>query len=250
MSQLSRISSGVNGIDRMIQGGIPESSILGLSGPAGVGKSIMALLFVIEGAKKGQKSIYLNLEEPKENIYKTVASMKFGKEFLKYEKEKLINIICLNYEEFEKVYADLFRKIGQDKTIKRIVIDSFNCFFSFLKMEKGGNQTGYEIRKILSQAFRLFRNKEFTTFLVLEKGTETNSDLNHYVEYMVDGSISMEFISFGSIERRVFIPKMRWTKQYDSSLPFEISREHRGNARRIYLIVATGSCKRYNKRSQ
>ena len=70
---------------------------------------------------------------------------------------------------------------------------------------------------------RKWLKKEFTTLLVLENGSTHNSELNHYVEYMVDGIIHMEFVSFGSTERRVFIPKMRWTSQYDSSLSFDIT---------------------------
>ncbi|MBN2367998.1 AAA family ATPase [Candidatus Woesearchaeota archaeon] len=225
MSQnFNRISCGVKGINKMVQGGLPLNSIIGLSGPAGVGKSILALQFLLEGARQGEKCIYINLEEPKENIIRTVSSFGFGKEFLSLEDKKLINAICLSFDEFEKIYADLFRKIGQDKNVRRLVIDSFNCFFSYLKLEKYTNQkTGYEIRKILSQAFRLFREKEFTTLLILEDSPDSGSELNSYTRFMVDGIIQMDFLSFGSIERRIFIPKMRWTKQYDSSLPFEIT---------------------------
>ena len=223
MEQIKRINTGIKGIDKMIQGGIPENSVIGVSGPAGVGKSIMALQFVHDGIMKNEKSVYINLEEPRENVEKTLKTLSFGKNVLEDSGKNNVKIVCLNYETFEKVYPDLFNKIEKDKKIKRLVIDSFNCFFSYLKLEKYSSKQGYEIRKILSNAFALFRRKEFTTLLILENGSEHNSDLNHYVQYMVDGIIHMDYISLGSIERRIFIPKMRWTKQYDSSLPFDIT---------------------------
>jgi KaiC/GvpD/RAD55 family RecA-like ATPase len=223
--ELLRIKSGVAGIDAMIEGGIPKNSIACVSGPAGVGKSIFALQFALEGAKSGEKSFYLNLEEPLENIRKTISQMSFGKEFFSLEKKGLISIICLSYSEFEKVYPDLYKNIEKDKSIKRLIIDSFNCFFSYLKLEKFTDGTGYEIRRILSQSFSLFRKKDFTTLLVLENGSAYNSDLNHYVEYMADGMLHFDYLSLGTIERRVFIPKMRWTSQHDSSLMFEITRK-------------------------
>ena len=57
-----RESIGVKEIDSMIQGGLPNGSLIGLSGPPGVGKSIFSLHFLLEGAKKGQKCVYINLE--------------------------------------------------------------------------------------------------------------------------------------------------------------------------------------------
>ncbi len=64
----TRESSGINEIDSMIQKGFPNGSIIGLSGPPGVGKSILSLHFILEGARKGQKCVYINLEEPRKNI--------------------------------------------------------------------------------------------------------------------------------------------------------------------------------------
>ena len=59
-----RESIGIKGIDSMIQGGIPKGSVVGISGPPGIGKSIISLHFLLEGARHGQKSVYINLEEP------------------------------------------------------------------------------------------------------------------------------------------------------------------------------------------
>lgn len=223
---MKRITTGIEKLDKLVQGGIPEKSVIGVSGPAGIGKSIMALQYILEGAKNNEKCLYINLEEPEENINRTVTSLSFGENFFKYRKKGLINVMCLNYQEFEKVYPEVFSKIEKDKKLKRVVIDSFNCYFSYLNLEKNTSQKiGYERRKIISESFNLFRKKDFTTLLVLENGSEHNYDLNNYVYYMVDGIIHLDFISLGSIERRVFIPKMRWTKQYPSSLPFTISKK-------------------------
>jgi len=52
--QIQRESFGINGIDDMIEGGLPKEGVFGLSGPPGIGKSILALHFLLEGARKGQ----------------------------------------------------------------------------------------------------------------------------------------------------------------------------------------------------
>ena len=60
---LEREKTGVSGFDKMIEGGFPKEGIVGISGPPGVGKSIFSLHFILEGARLGQKCIYINLEE-------------------------------------------------------------------------------------------------------------------------------------------------------------------------------------------
>jgi KaiC/GvpD/RAD55 family RecA-like ATPase len=225
MTDIDRIKSGIPGLDTMVGGGIPRQSVLGVSGPPGVGKSIFALQFILQGARNNEKSLYINLEEPLINIAKTVSAFSFSKEFSEYEHKKLISNVHMNYEDFEIAYSDLFRQIEKDTYIKRLVIDSFNCFFTYLRLEKQFIKKGYETRKILSSAFSLFRRKDMTTLLVLEKEGGHSTDFGHYVEYMVDGLIYLDYISLGNIERRIFVPKMRWTKQYDSSLPFDITKK-------------------------
>lgn len=52
---MEREKIGIKAIDGMVEGGIPRGSIIGISGPPGVGKSIFNLHFILTGAKKGQK---------------------------------------------------------------------------------------------------------------------------------------------------------------------------------------------------
>ena len=91
--KLKRISSGIKEIDSMVQGGFPESSIIGLSGPPGVGKSIFSLHFILEGARKSQKCVYINLEEPRSNINNMIREFDFADEFFELEKKGLIIIL-------------------------------------------------------------------------------------------------------------------------------------------------------------
>lgn len=212
----------------MIEGGIPAGSIIGLSGPPGVGKSILVLHFLLEGARKGQKCVYINLEEPRSNVDRMIEQFSFGAEFKQYETEGKIIVKCVTYPEYEKIYLDLLKKIKDDNTIQRLVVDSFNCFFSSVQNPSHLNTNAeINIRRMVNQAFSLIRKKNLTTLLILEANSSSSSDNSCFyynIPYLVDGLISLDFISLGSIERRVFIPKMRWTSQHDSSKPFEITK--------------------------
>ncbi|MBU0758209.1 MAG: AAA family ATPase [Nanoarchaeota archaeon] len=222
----SRVSTGITGVDSMIDGGLPHGSVVGLSGPAGVGKSIFAMHFLLEGAKNGEKCVYICLEEPRENIDRNLSNLKFGSQILEFEKKGKIKILNFSYNDYEKIHKDLFHKIAEDNKVTRLVVDSFNGFFTYTTGVASSESTEQNIllRKMISNSFDLFRKQGLTTLLTLENDTEFPNYFNHIVSFMVDGEINLDFLSFGSIERRIFVKKMRWTKQYDSSLPFEIGK--------------------------
>jgi KaiC/GvpD/RAD55 family RecA-like ATPase len=218
---MRRLGFGINGLDSMIAGGIPSGAIVGLMGPPGVGKSIVTLHFLLEGARKGDKCVYINLEEPAENIMRMIEQFDFSKEFFKYIDEGRIVIKCFTYEEYDKMYYDIFQKLSEDKTIQRLAIDSFNCFFASYKMfNVQSDEVNYD-RKSVNKAFALIRKNKLTTIMTLE--SQDNTMLTYNIPYMVDGIIKLDFLELGVIERRVFIPKMRWTNQFKESRSYEIS---------------------------
>lgn len=86
---LQRLTSGVVGLDRMIEGGFPVPSVILVSGSAGTGKTTFAHKFLFEGAKKGEQCIYFTtLSEPTEwmlrfvSRYDFVDKSMFGKEII------------------------------------------------------------------------------------------------------------------------------------------------------------------------
>jgi circadian clock protein KaiC len=215
--EIRREKIGITEIDSMIQGGLPNNSITGILGPPGVGKSIFSLHFTLEGARKGQKSIYINLEEPRRNIDNMIRQFKFGEEFIEFEKKGLIIIKCFDYNQYEKIHEDLFDRIQKDRSIKRLVIDSFNCFFaSSYEFE---SKVDMAIKKMIVEVFYKLRQTKLTTLLTLENGSESNFN----IPYLVDGMINLDYLDLGTIERRISIPKMRWTNQNKEGRAYEIS---------------------------
>lgn len=213
---MKRERIGIAGIDNMIEGGLPRGSITGISGPPGVGKSIFSLHFLLEGARLGQKSVYINLEEPRINVDNMINQFSFGEEFQEFEKRGLIIVKCFDYNKYEKVHEDLLERIKKDKSIKRLVIDSFNCFFaSNYEFESKVNMA---IKKMIVETFYKLRGAKSTILLTLEEGSESNFN----IPYLVDGMINLDYLDLGMIERRISVPKMRWTKQSKEGSSYEI----------------------------
>ena len=63
LDMVERISTGIPGLDSLIEGGFPKRSINLVAGTPGTGKSIFCAQILYNNALKGKKCLYLNLEQ-------------------------------------------------------------------------------------------------------------------------------------------------------------------------------------------
>jgi circadian clock protein KaiC len=62
------LSSGVPSLDELLGGGLPAGGCTILSGPSGVGKTTLAMQFLVTAASQGKKSIFYTFEEAPASI--------------------------------------------------------------------------------------------------------------------------------------------------------------------------------------
>ena len=65
---VDRVKSGIEGLDEMLEGGIPKSHMVVIMGSFGTGKTTMGIQFLNQGLKEGEKGIYISLEEDEKSI--------------------------------------------------------------------------------------------------------------------------------------------------------------------------------------
>ena len=68
----ARCATGVEGLDDILAGGLPANRLYLIQGEPGVGKTTLALQFLLEGVRKGETGLYITLSETKDEI-ETVA---------------------------------------------------------------------------------------------------------------------------------------------------------------------------------
>ena len=66
--------SGIAGLDDIIRGGFPENCLYLVSGPPGTGKTSLAMQFLLEGAARGERCLYVTLSETRKEIEKVARS--------------------------------------------------------------------------------------------------------------------------------------------------------------------------------
>jgi circadian clock protein KaiC len=58
-----RVSTGVKGLDEILDGGLTRSRVYLVEGPPGSGKTTLALQFLLEGVRHGDRGLYVTLSE-------------------------------------------------------------------------------------------------------------------------------------------------------------------------------------------
>ncbi|MBS3152927.1 AAA family ATPase [Candidatus Woesearchaeota archaeon] len=212
-----RISTGIVGLDNLVQGGFVDGSTNLVSGGPGSGKTIFALQFLLKGIEVGENGVYVSFEETKENFYKYMS--KFGWNLMDLEKAK--KFIFLRYSP-EQVKALLqegggeIERAMQGIKAKRLVIDSINGFTLLFPNELAG-------REALLELFSLISKYGCTTLLTLEQEAEPDKRKASFVDFEVDSVMILLNTTKGNVRRRVFeIIKMRGTKFEEKIIPFRI----------------------------
>ena len=82
MINTERVSTGVAGLDQLLEGGFPKGRSVLVTGEPGTGKTVMALQFLADGLAHGEKGIYVAADEGPLDIIEQAASI--GWDFEKF----------------------------------------------------------------------------------------------------------------------------------------------------------------------
>lgn len=73
-STSERASTGIRGLDEIMNGGFPRNHFYLLDGEPGAGKTTVALQFLMEGVRNGEKGLYVTLSESRDELHGIAAS--------------------------------------------------------------------------------------------------------------------------------------------------------------------------------
>jgi KaiC/GvpD/RAD55 family RecA-like ATPase len=218
MAIARRITSGIPGLDPLIEGGFLENSVNLVTGETGTGKTTFCLQFLWEGLQKGETGVYITLEQSPEDIKADAAH--FGWNFDAYEKKGLCRVIYHDPAQVNNLGTVIVDEIKTLKA-KRLIVDSTSLIGLSLENKS-------QVRKMLVNIINVIKRTGCTALLISEIEEESKGLSRYGVEeFVVDGVIVLNYLEYatGDLNRSLIIRKMRRTAHGADIYPTEITRK-------------------------
>jgi circadian clock protein KaiC len=122
-----RASTGVPGLDEMMDGGIPVGDSVLVAGPSGSGKSVLATQFIAEGGNQGEAGVLVVFEEhPKEYLHRADGLGFHLRDMIEAGTLEALYLRPLDLSPDETLHE--IREAVERVGAKRVVIDSMSGF--------------------------------------------------------------------------------------------------------------------------
>lgn len=121
-----RLSTGVRGLDEMLQGGVPHGYSVMLAGPSGSGKTVLSCQFIAEGVKQGEPGVIAIFEKRPAGYLRTTSLGRDIDQMIRDGKVAIVYLRPLDLSVDETLYE--VRETIARMQAKRVVIDSLSGF--------------------------------------------------------------------------------------------------------------------------
>ncbi len=221
-SDLPRLDLGIQGLDEMIQGGVPERSLMVVMGSAGTGKTTFGLQFLESGIREGDRAVYITLEESEDAVRK--AATEKGWPFDEYVADDRLAIVDLDPIEMANsltsIRGDLPRLI-EDFGADRLVLDSVSLLEMMYNDPAKRRTEVFDFTKSLKRAG--------VTTMVTSETSESNPYISKHgiIEYLTDAVFVLQYVrsEFQETRLAVEIQKIRNANHSRETKPYEITGE-------------------------
>jgi circadian clock protein KaiC len=222
-----KIESGIEGFDKLTFGGFPAGRSYLIAGEPGTGKTIFSLQYLLAGLEKGEKAIFITIDEKPEHILADAKAL--GWDFKPYLENGLFQII-----DATSYFSAIYDGEGQRIDVKQIVND-------LLGHVKASGAKRMVIDPI---APLIFSEKDFpnviefirTLVFAIESNSNCTTLLTSYIpvgsnkvscfgieEFATSGIIVLRLVTLNNKRiRTISIRKMRGTRIDLSEYSFEL----------------------------
>jgi len=220
LPKLKKCPTGIAGLDDVLNGGIPRGRPTLVCGGAGSGKTLLAIEFIVRGARDlGEPGVFMCFEETEQELAANVASLGF--DIAALSRDKLIAIDHVHVERSEIVDTGeydldgLFVRLNamiSSVGAKRVAIDSLEALFASLPNEA-------ILRAELRRLFRWLKERGVTAVITGEQGRATLTR-HGLEEYISDCVIFLDHRVINQVAtRRLRVVKYRGTSHGTSEYP-------------------------------
>lgn len=175
---MERMLTGVQGLDPLLQGGLPKGFSIMLNGPVGSYRDLLALEFLYRGAVNGENCIYLTFEKKEEDVREATSMFNWKlDDTLKSRNLVVVTSELFNFEQFVSNADDALFSYKAT----RLVVDSAGFLADFFKDDLKLRQALNELKNIVE--------RHGTTAMFLD-----DVDQNDTPERVMDGVIETRLV--------------------------------------------------------
>ena len=214
-----RIPTGIAGLDNILRGGLPEHRLYVIEGNPGAGKTTLMLQFLIEGARLGERCLYIALSATAGELREIVASHGWSLDGI-----EVVELNTLAEDSAYTVYHPADVELGE-------AIQQIRAAVERLKPDRVGLDSVSEL-KILSETSaryrreilglkRFFAHRKCTVLLLDDLTTQEDEQ---QLQSVAHGVIRLErhVREYGDTRRQIQIVKMRAVPFRDGLHDFKI----------------------------
>lgn len=206
------VSSGNEGLDIILKGGLPSRRLYLVEGAPGSGKTTLALQFLREGVRAGEKALYITLSETREELSAVAESHGWDiDEFDVFEFSSASDVFGDGREQsilhpWEMELNETIRLIQNEVERvqpKRVVFDSLS------EMRLLAQDPLRYRRQVL--ALKQFFAGRDTTVILIDDMTGSADERDAHLHSLCHGVVTLERLTldFGAARRRMQVQKLR-----------------------------------------
>ncbi|MDO9034759.1 MAG: KaiC domain-containing protein [Methanoregula sp.] len=217
-----RVKVGILGLDDMLGGGLIPGSICAIIGTYGTGKTTFSLQFIWDGLTRGERVIYISLEEREERIF--IYMKQKGWDFTPFL-NKALYVIKLDPTDFNvannRIKNELPKLIEEVKA-SRVVIDPISLFEDLFDNDSERRQEMYRFIEGL-------RDRNCTIMMTSETNRDNVFSSRHgLIEYLSDTVILLRYVrpsDLTDVHLALEVVKMRMSAHSREIKPYEIEQD-------------------------
>jgi circadian clock protein KaiC len=214
-----RVPTGIIGLDEMLSGGFVEGSAVLVRGAPGVGKTSLALQYLVHGATQcDEPGLLISFEEFPQSLHRDARSL--GWDLAALEREGKLHLLFTSPQvllaSLQTPTSPLNRLLLENE-VRRVVVDSV----SHLRRLTDAPQ---ELRHNYNALINAFKREGMTSILIGEESrADYVRDERGRLSFVVDVIILMRYIEIESaIQRGIVVLKMRGSDHMKEIRRYEI----------------------------
>jgi circadian clock protein KaiC len=216
---VERIKSGIPELDDMLRGGFIRGDAVLVAGPAGTGKTTLALQYIVNGITQFRENgIYVTFEQLPDQIYRDAAS--YGWDLRKMEDEDKLRLVCTSPNLLLEGQAEsILDEPVSEIHPRRIAIDSLSHFQLFVRER--------EVRREIYRLLMYLKTKGLSaigTWDAPQMAGQTFSVTEVGLSFLVDCIVLLRFVEIeSSLRKALTILKIRGSDHDKELREFKIT---------------------------